>query len=83
MKTFDLKYLTAIIEALTRNQDLRAIKSRRVVLQLVQCVEEGKRNITGETFYSSVQHLEEMKKENLIYVGSLKNIEEPQNFCLI
>ncbi|XP_050295783.1 uncharacterized protein LOC126735740 [Anthonomus grandis grandis] len=44
----------------------------RVVLRLVECVKGTNRNITGDNWYSSVELVDELKKNSLTYVGTLR-----------
>ncbi|XP_050303727.1 piggyBac transposable element-derived protein 3-like [Anthonomus grandis grandis] len=44
----------------------------RVVLRLVECVKGTNRNITGDNWYSSVELVDELKKNSLTYVGILR-----------
>ncbi|XP_050296467.1 uncharacterized protein LOC126736246 [Anthonomus grandis grandis] len=45
----------------------------RVVLRLVEALVKGtKRNITGDNWYSSVEFVDELKKNSLAYMGTLR-----------
>lgn len=67
---------------LTPDQQSKLLIPTQAVIKLVAPIENTRKNVTADNWYSSIQLVQELDKKGLTYVGTLKKnkIEVPQVF---